>query len=288
MDSVTFAWTLAATVFAGLQMFISKIIAHEKRDGAFNGLMMYGVSGFLAFGILLFHPWPRVWIIAGLLALADGAIHAVGNYIRIRSLHHIDSVIYFPINKVLGPLLIVLAGVLWFSDKLSVTQYIGIACSLMVPILLLSAVEYHRQKNLKAGLIMLLESTVLTSISVVLGKEALLNTTDVLFVVGAAQIAGAAISGSILIHQKGVRTMVAHIDRRDVMLGLFVGTIGFISFFSLLKALSTGYISLVYIIQAHYILIPIILAVWWYREHMNLRKLCAILVSSLALILLYK
>lgn len=288
MDSATFLWTLAATFVAGIQVFLSKVIAHERRDAAFNGLMMYGVSGLIAFAILFFHPWPHVWLLAGLFALADGALHAIGNYIRIKSLHHIDSVIYFPINKVLGPLLVVIAGVAWFGDSLSLTQYIGIFFSLMVPILLLSAVEHHRQNNLPAGLTMLVQSTVLTSVSILLGKQALLYTSDVLFVVGIAQIAGTAISGSILLSQRGIRAIVSHVDKRDVFLGLVSGAIGFVAVFTLFKALSTGLVSLVYVIQAHYILIPIILSVWWYKEHINVRKVIAILVSSIAIILLYK
>ena len=226
--------------------------------------------------------------LAALFALADGAIHGLGNYIRIKSLNYIDSVIYFPINKVLGPLLVVIAGVVWFADSLTFTQCVGIFLCLTVPLLLLSAVEHHRQKNLPLGLVLLVQSTVLTSLSVLFGKQALLLNPDVLFVVGVAQLAGTAVSGSILIRQKGIQTMVSHIDRRDIILGLVAGGIGFISFFALLKAFSTGLVSLVYVIQAHYILIPIMLSVWWYGEHINMRKAAAVVISCLAILLLYE
>ena len=51
-------------------------------------------------------------------------------------------------------------------------------------------------------------------------------------------------------------------------------------------ALSTGLVSIVYIIQAHYILIPIVLSVWWYRDHINVRKFIAVVVSFFAITLL--
>lgn len=288
MDTVTFAWTLTATVSAGVQLFFSKIIAHERRDGAFNGMMMYGVSGAIALGLLIAHPWPVEWLIIGAFGVSAGALHALGNYVRIESLKFIDSVIYFPINKMLGPLAVVIAGVALFGDALDLRQYVGIALSLTVPLLLLSAVEHHRQRNLRAGLIFALVSTFLTAVSVLLSKEGLMRGPDIFFMLGMSQVAGTTCSALIMFRQKGVRTMVSHIDRRDVMLGFVTGLIAFVSSFTLFKAFTTGYVSLVYVIQAHYILIPIILSVWWYREHINVRKAAAIVVSSLALILLYR
>ncbi len=190
MDTTTLLWTLAATFFAGLQLFCSKIAAHEKRDSAFQGIMMYGVSGTIAGVVLIAHPWPQAWIIAGFFALAAGGIHSFGNYIRIESLKHIESVIYFPINKVLGPLAVVLAGVLWFGDPLTLREYVGIALSLTVPLLLLSATEGHRQNNLRTGLIFLVQSTLLTSVSIVLEKAGLIRAPDVLYMLGASQLAG--------------------------------------------------------------------------------------------------
>ena len=287
MDTITFLWTLAATFFAGLQLFTQKIVAHERRDSAFNGLMMYGVSGVMALAILITLPWPKEWIVGGLIGLSAGLIHAVGNYIRIESLKYIDTVIYFPINKVLGPVIVVAAGVVLFADSLSLKEYIGIALSLSVPLLLLSAAEHHRQRDLRRGVIFLLMSTILTSISVILTKQGLVVASAVLFVVAIAQIGGATTSALILFKQKGIRAPVAHVDRRDILLGFFSGTLGFVSFYTLLKAMSTGALSLVYVIQAHYILIPIILSIWWYGEHVNFRKVIAVVVSCLAILLLY-
>ena len=59
------------------------------------------------------------------------------------------------------------------------------------------------------------------------------------------------------------------------------------AFYLLLLAFHLGQISLVYTIHAHYILIPIFLSVWWYGEHMNLRKFAAVVLSCVTLTLLY-
>ena len=150
MDTTTFLWTLVATVMAGIQVFAGKVVAHEKRDAAFNGIFTYGIAvviGIVVFAINRNVPERLSEIL--FFGLASGGIHSIGNYYRIESLKHIDSVMYFPINKILGPVLVVLSGIFLFGDILSTGQFIGIALSLLVPILLISSAEHHRQTDLK-------------------------------------------------------------------------------------------------------------------------------------------
>lgn len=248
--------------------------------------MMYGGTGVIALFILLLHQdlppaWP--WIIAS--GLAAGGIHGIGNFIRMESLRHIDSVIFFPLNKLLGPLLVVVGGVAWFGDSLNMVQYAGVALSLTVPLLLITSVEVHRQKNLSLGLQLMAVCSVITAVSLLLTKQGFSYGPHVLLLLGAAQVAGTITSAAILIRQHGA-SFVTHADRRDVILGLWSAFFGITSAYSLFVALSTGLVSLVYVIQAHYILIPIVLSVWWYRDHINARKFLAVVVSFSAIALL--
>lgn len=289
MEHIAFWWALAATFFAGVQIFSQKVVAQEGRDSAFNGVLGYGLSGILATGVLfLGFGIPEKWQAIAFLALVAGLIHGVGSYIRVESLKYIDTVIYFPINKVLGPIIVVAGGVWWFGDALSVQQYVGIALSLSVPLLLISSAEKHRQSNLRLGLLLLVISTVLTAFSSgLISKEATLVDTTVIFFMTLSQAAGAVSSLAIYLKQKGIRGVrFSSHDKRDFYLGGLNGVLQFLSFFSFLKAISLGLISIVYVIHAHYILIPIILSVWWYGDHINPRKFAAIVVSCFAITLL--
>lgn len=289
MDSVTFLWTIAATVLAGIQLFFQKVIAEERRDSAFNGLMMYGVSAIMVFAVLFTHYGiPSEWRIIGVFALAGGALHGLGNYIRIEALKYIDSVLYFPINKVLGPLIVVISGVLLLGDPLTLREYVGIGTSFLVPLLLISSAEHHRQNDLQQGIKFTVLSTLFTATSILFMKQAVSYESAVLFVLGISQIAGAVSSVGILVKQRGTQfSNGAPLDKRDMQLGLIAAVLGVFSAYTLITALSTGLVSLVYVIHAHYILIPIILSVWWYKDHINLRKILAIVVSFLAISLLY-
>ncbi|KKW09394.1 MAG: hypothetical protein UY44_C0002G0034 [Candidatus Kaiserbacteria bacterium GW2011_GWA2_49_19] len=289
MDQTTFYWTIAATIFGGIQLFFQKVVAQEKRDSAFNGLMMYGVSGIAVFIYLFaYYGIPSEWRIIVGFALAGGALHGIGNYIRIEALKYIDSVLYFPINKVLGPLIVVIGGIFILGDSLTPQQYIGIGTSFIVPMLLISSTEHHRQNNLRQGMKFVVISTIFTSASILFTKQATSYEQAVLFVFVIAQIAGSASSLAILMKQRGFKFSGGlALDRRDMYLGLIAAVLGIFSTYTLITALSTGLVSLVYVIHAHYILIPIVLSVWWYKDHINLRKILAIVVSFLAIGLLY-
>lgn len=289
MDQVTLLWTLAGTVFAGIALFMQKIVAEERRSSAFNGLLAYGVTGILAVFLLAFtlRDLPPQWqgiVSFGLLA---GAVHGFGNFLRIESLKYIDSVLFFPINKVVGPLLVVIGSIALFKDSLSVTQYIGIAFSLCVPLLLVSSVEHTRQRNLSLGLRLLFISTILSAVSLLLTKQGLMYGSAVLLMLSMTHLSGTVASAAILLRQHGAgMAMFSHADRRDIELGILSGVVTFLSSYCLFVALTTGFASIVYVIQAHYILIPIVLSVWWYRDHINMRKLLAVMISFLAIGLL--
>ena len=288
MDPITFAWTIAATFFAGGQLFFQKVVAQQGRNAALNGIFMYGISGVLATAILLlFYGIPKEWSVIAFFALTSGVVHAIGNFIRIEGLKYIDTILFFPINKLLGPLIALIGGAWFFADALTARQYVGIAFSLGVPLLLVSSAEQHRQKNLNKGLVFLVVSTVFTSGSMLLTKAGVLHDPSVLFFMSISQFAGMASSTTIFLREKHVRrSSTLGITREDVVLGLVAGMLGFISFFALLKAFSTGLVSLVYVIHAHYILIPIVLSVWWYGDHINARKIIAVALSFIAITLI--
>lgn len=286
MDAA-FLWALAATVAAGVQVFSQKVVAHEKRDSALNGIFGYGISALLASIVFLaLYDLPDAWLPILLISVFAGLTHGLGSYLRIESLKYIDTVIYFPINKVLGPIIVVAAGVWWFGDALSLYQYIGIALSLTVPLLLVSSAEKHRQTNLGLGVMLLVVSTVLTSLTSPFIKGALVIDPGVFFVMLISQFAGTVTSVAVYLWVKRHERDFFVVHKRDVQLGLVNGVLQFISFACFLKAVSIGLVSIVYVIHAHYILIPIVLSVWWYKDHINTRKLIAIVVSSLAITLL--
>ncbi|MFZ2886300.1 MAG: DMT family transporter [Minisyncoccia bacterium] len=288
MDGVIFLWTLLSTLLAGCQMFAQRVSAAEGRNSALNGVIMYGFSGLAALILLVvFYEIPDELFWITVFGLAAGITHGIGNFIRIESLKYIDSVIFFPINKVLGPLIVIAGGLWWFGETLSLREIIGITLSLCVPLVLISSAEHHRQTNLHRGLIFLVISTVLTSIGALFTKEGVAYDETLLAIMVLGQFSGAATSLAIFFREKHVRAGKNFgITLSDLKLGLITSFFSFTGFYTFLKAASVGHIGLVYTIHAHYILVPIVLSIWWYREHIDKRKIAAVALSFLAIGLL--
>jgi drug/metabolite transporter (DMT)-like permease len=285
--SAAFVWALAATFAAGIQVFSQKIVAQEKRDSALNGTIGFGISTVITgIAFIMFPSVPEGWHVVVAISLCAGVMMCVAAYYRIESLKEIDSVIYFPINKVIGPLVAVLIGVTLLHETLSTPQMWGIAFSVLVPLLLISSSERHRQGNLRRGLLLLLVSTILTAITAPLQKVVTNISSELLFPLLTWQIAATVSSALLYQWIKPPEASLLRIHARDLKLGFLNGVLQFFSAFAFIKAISLGQVSIFYVIHAHYILIPIILSVLFYGDHINMRKFAAIVISLSAISLL--
>ncbi len=280
-------WTLTTMFAGGVQVFLQKVIAHEGRSNGLNGAFMYAGPTGVALVALLFVGIPTAWQMVTLYAVLSGAVYSIGNYVRVESFKYIDTVLYLPLNKVLGPLLVIAGSLLFLGESLTRWQVLGVAFSVCVPLLLISSTEKHRQNNLKLGLLFLVASTALMSASYIFNKPGLALDQSVFFFMFVSQATGFVLSMAFHLRSNKNESHLASLTkRRDWELGALTMVISVIALYALLKAISIGQLSLVYTIQAHYILIPIILSVWWYGEHINARKLFAVVVSFLAIGLL--
>lgn len=280
-------WTLAATLIGGFASFLQKVIAHEGRSSGLNGVFMYAGPCIASIIAMPFLGVPLSWQMIVVYSVIGGGIYGVGNYLRIEGLKNIDSVIYFPLSKVLGPLLVIAASILFLSESLTVLQAVGVTLSICVPLLLISGSEKYRQNNLRLGLILVVASTVLISISQVLTKLGLSLDPTLFFMMGVSQGVALLVSMGIHVRSHTDETHFASLSqRRDWELGILSAILSVFALYTLFKAISLAPLSLVYTIHAHYILVPIILSVWWYGEHINMRKLLAVVVSFLAIGLL--
>jgi uncharacterized membrane protein len=117
-------------------------------------------------------------------------------------------------------------------------------------------------------------------------KGALTISNGIFFYMLVVNIAGLVASATLLKNGERKEGKLYVHTRDDYFFGVVSGILGIASYVSLMMALSYGKVSLVYTIQAHYIVIPIVLSVWFYKEHMDARKFAAVLLSLVAIGLL--
>lgn len=279
-----FIYTLLSALFAGLFTFGLKVIAEKDLKANLLTAVYFAVAANLAF---------LAWVITGgdthdiesalLLGGLSGALTSLLYLIQVQGLKYIDAAIFYPIYKTLGPLLVIIVGVVYFAEELTKFEYIALALSLFIPLLLVSRGEKGRQKNLCRGFIILGICGLLTTVTVILSKFAIDRSIDVYFYLMIQMISG--LGANILIGiMRREPVMIKHMTKQYLGYGAILGSFMFGFIVLYLLAIQDGLLSIVYTVQSFYILIPIVLAVIIYKEHMNVQKAIAIVLSILAII----
>lgn len=288
-------WFLAAlgsALGSGISAFLIKVAA--KRDYNSEVFILYGG----VFSVLVFVPTALVFSEPGtlkggvvILSVLAGFIAAIVGIFKVYALRHIDTTIYYPLFKLISPALAIVFGVSLFAEAFTAHEWVGLFGGLLVPLLLVTKSENGRQNNLTKGLILVGVTGVLAAVISVLNKYAV-DIYDAIYWILAFNSIGIAIGSLItIVRKQGMRCLIKHMktDTHLIMVwwacvrSLFIS----LGFLCMLYAFSHGgSLGVVYTIQSFYILIPIVLAIIFYKEHWNLQKAIAIVLSVASLALL--
>ena len=279
-----FIYTLGSALFSGFFTFGLKMAAEKN----LKGNLLTAIAFFTTVSLALVS-----WIVTGysteslntglLIGILSGALLASLYVIQIHGLRYIDTTIFYPIFKTLGPLLVIIAGVTYIGEDLTRNELIALSLSLLIPLMLITKSENSRQKNLSKGVIALLVCSLVAAIIVLLAKLALDAGVN-LFLFVVIQTSTGLITNFIIGAVQKEQIRLNQLQKTYITYGLSLGVLMFAFTVFSFKALQEGLLSIVYTVQSFYILIPIILSVFIYREHMNLRKGLAIMLSVLAII----
>lgn len=278
-------WAVASVIFAGVFSFLLKVGAERTHSSAiFNVLVSVSSLVLSILGIWWYGESISSYVLV--LAVLNGLLYIVGTVARSDALSHIDATLFFPIYKIVGPALVLLAGVAFLGERLTFVQAVGFAFALSVPLLLLDRLERARQKDLGKGVWLAIVAAVLISAGQVLAKMAM--NADAGPNIFAAIPYAMTIVGISIPYAYRHKSEAVRVSRwRDmVWLGLLAGVFQYLGFVTLLFAFESGPVSTAYAINSTYILIPIVLSIWYYGEHWNARKVIAIALSIGAVVLL--
>jgi len=285
-------WFWAAVTgmgFAGVSNFIFKIAAIKHYDGSrfsfVGGLAMFVVLGVLVLFISENTILNYVLVATGVMA---GAFGGLNNIFKVKALQCIDSTIYFPLFKLLSPIIAILLGMIFFAETFTRTEWLGLLLGIFVPLLLLNPGEKGRQNNLPLGLLIILITAFFAAFGSALGKytvtllgdvlvTTLLMTTGVLIgSIGAEYVRGGSSKLKKLFHIHEDKTFIFLSVLRSVLITIGAAMI-------LLAYHLGGPLAIVHTINSLYILIPIVFSIIFYNEHWNLQKALAIILSIAAL-----
>lgn len=219
------------------------------------------------------------------ISLLNAITFLITTIARIEALKHIAVSISYPIIRI-STTIVAIFSIIYFKDKLSIYQGIGIILSIIV-IFLLARQEKRENnptdKNFRLGIILsfiaLLSSAATTIVSKFaaitvgkLGYIAFSYTYNILFSLGL---------------KNRLQSERENLNNADALLiGFFIGLFNFAGFYTLLKAFSTGPLSIIASINSLSFIIPILLAILIYKEKLTPKRLTGICLALLATLLL--
>jgi drug/metabolite transporter (DMT)-like permease len=276
-----FLYACATIVCSGLGSFLQKVSAKHNYNSKVVTIFSFVVTVLVAPVVWYIHGAPiEGWQVALFAGGLGGILYAMSYVLRITNLRYIDTTIYFPLYKTLGPLLVLVIGLLYFKDNLTTYDYLGIGIGVLVPLMLLSRSEKHRQQNLTKGLLLLLLTASITALAFATSKIGVDSGVNIWLFMSLQAIVGI-VSAMLFAAPKFKKDKLWDftLHKKAVWIGLLLGLIDTLNIFFILMALTTGLVSVVYTVNSFYILIPIVLSVILYGEHMNIRKAVAIGLS---------
>lgn len=287
---IWFMFAMVSLIFSGLLVFIQKVGTKRKHNSnTLNGFSS-GISGVIIFSIAgLIEGYSEISLLMFGLAVAGAIVYLFSSNLRMDSFHYIDTTIALPLHKFVSPLFALLLGIVFFSEHLTTFELLGVALGVFVPLFLINKIENNKQENLKLGVTFIIFSSLLAGIVAAINKLGTDLFSAVLLFAGISNIL-MAVCSTILHKNNKSKSNVGELvpfDNNFLKLAFVSGVIQAISFSTLMLSFAYGGpLAIVYTITSLYILIPIVLSIIFYNEHWNTRKVIAIILSILAVILM--
>lgn len=277
--------SVLALAFMGIQRFLYKVSAERRCNTAWAAFSFMGTVTVLSG---LFFAVSRGTIrdapVLLMIALVNSASFLAGTVTHIEALKRVSVVTAYAIIR-LNVVLVVLFSVLYFGDRLSRAQSLGVFLAFGVIVLLTRAGERPDgpRSGAKRGLILVFASLFAGAVASVSSKFAAMHTDPLAFMAlsyALSSLGALALRRAVNPEEPGQRRGAA------LRLGLCMGLANFAGYYLFLRALSAGPLSVVVSVTSLHFVISIVLSAVIYRERMTVLKGLGVLATVAAVLLM--
>jgi len=284
MDS-WYVFAIFALILLGFQRFLYKVSAERKCNTAWTTFSFMATVAILSstLFLLLGESVSDITFLI-IIALVNSGAFLVATITHIEALKHIPTSVAYPIIR-LNAVVVVIFSIFYFKDRLSLYQGIGIVLALAVIVILAVGINDNNapQKNIKRGFIFVLIALFGGAAAAISSKFAASYTNKMAFI-AVSYIASTLFSLGL---RKKLETEEARKTHKDALIiGVIMGLINLAGYYSFLKALSTGPLSIIASITGMHFVISIILSALIYKEKLTLLRILGIFLTVLSIILL--
>lgn len=277
--------SVIALLFMGTQRFLYKVSAQRGCNTAWTTFTFMGTVTLLS-GVAFFFSNESIPDITFLIfvALVNSLSFTLGTLSNIESLKHLPAGVAYPIIR-LNAAVVVVFSVLFFQDRLSGYQVFGILIAIAVITLL--AGESNGQKegygDTRRGFWLVVICVISGAVATISSKFAAMYTNKMAFM-ALSYLLGTGFSFTL---RNRLQTETAGGRNKDaVIIGIAMGLINFVGFYTFLSALEKGPLSIVVSITGLHFIIPIILSAVIYSENLTRVRIVGILLTIMSVIIL--
>lgn len=280
-------FALLSAVTGWIYNFAHKVVAQRNYDVHLSTIYSYAMASFLA-GIYCvfigaFVVTKEILLFTLLLWWINIIFFYASVVVRVKSMRNIDTVIFFPLYKTFWPLMVTAISIFMFHEQLAIRDIMGIVFWIMVPLMLITRSENKIQKNLSLGVMLVLATAVLTTVSTAATKFLYTfngNPELYLFV----SLSFGTLLAFLAYHFHSKKSHAKYRTQGILKFSLCTWVIHVIAFMTFIYALKWN-LAIAFTINSFSILIPIILSIIFYWEHFNLKKGIVIALSVVSILL---
>jgi drug/metabolite transporter (DMT)-like permease len=280
-----YIYAIFALILLGFQRFLYKVSAERKCNTAWTTFSFMATVAILSstLFLLLGESVSDITFLI-FIALVNSGAFLVATITHIEALKHIPTSVAYPIIR-LNAVVVVIFSIFYFKDRLSLYQGIGIVLALAVIVILALGINDNNtpKKNIRRGFIFVVIALFGGAAAAISSKFAASYTNKMAFI-AVSYIASTLFSLGL---RKKLETDEARKTHKDALIiGVIMGLINLAGYYSFLKALSTGPLSIIASITGMHFVISIILSALIYKEKLTLIRILGIFLTVLSIILL--
>jgi len=277
--------SIAALVLMGVQRFLYKVSAEREYDTAWTTFSFMATVTVLS--VVFFLSRRETLTDARMLLLTAGinsASFVLGTITHIEALKHLPSGVAYPIIR-LNMVVVVLFSVLFLHDRVSLHQVLGILLAIVVIVILTRDAEERKGSlgSIRKGLLLVSVSLISGSVASISSKFAAVYSNKLGFM-ALSYFLGTLFSAA-LIRTSGKEASGGS-RKAAIRIGLLMGLINFVGFYTFLAALSVGPLSIIVSITGLHFVIAVLLSVIVYKEKLSRTRILGMALAVASILFL--
>ncbi|MBT3261672.1 DMT family transporter [bacterium] len=280
-----FSYAILALFCYGIQNFLFKVSAENKYNSAITTFAFFVTVTIISSFLILISD-TRITHIYQLLfwAFLNASCFSIFTITKIEALKHVAASLAYPLIR-LSTVVVILFSLVYFQDKLNPWQISGLILSVGAMALLTKkdTTDTNPRPNFNLGLLLVFISLFFGALSAIFAKFAAMQV-NLLGFIALSYCFNTIFALGMVRKMQGINETKAFYPA--LKLGVLIGTVNFVGFYSLLKAFASGPLSIVASVHSFSSVIAIILIVLIYKEKIHFKRGLGIFLAILAIVLM--